>query len=70
VTGTPINPRNMEAYEEDPLYLDTSEMHCRNDGPLVKNYSLIFRVYESQEDSTESEASSENDSDDNWVKLL
>nr|CAB3266719.1 polycomb protein suz12-A [Phallusia mammillata] len=67
ITDTPINPRNVDAYEEDPLYLSTTHMYQTGDGTSVKNYSLVFRVYESNDNESESESDfSDSDNSDNW----
>ncbi|CAK8686565.1 unnamed protein product [Clavelina lepadiformis] len=51
----PVNPRNPDNYEEEPIIISTTDIKQSKDGQSIKNYSLMFRVYEPQDDSSESE---------------
>ena len=70
VVEVPVNPRNPEAYDVDPVILVTSTLFQSVEGLSIKNYSLVFRVYEATDEVTESSSdSSEDESDDESVSV-
>jgi len=64
VVEIPVNPRNPEMYDEEPVMLQTSTLFQPMEGHSIKNYSLVFRVYEASDDDTESSSESSGSSSD------
>ena len=69
IVEVPVNPRNPEMYVKEPIVLPTSTLFQPVEGLSVKNYSLIFRVYETIDDvsETSSDSSDDGDSDNELV---
>ena len=65
VVEVAVNPRNAEAYVHEAIQLNTSTLFQSMEGQSVKNFSLVFRVYEPNDDfsdlSSESSASIQSD---------
>ena len=63
VVEVPVNPRNAEAYVNEPVVLQTATLFQPVEGHSVKNYTLVFRVYESNGDMSDSYSESSDDAD-------
>ena len=66
-----VNPRHAENYVIEPIVLDAANLFLMSDGQTVKNYTLVFRVYEPNDSSDSLSESDENaDSENESVSTL
>uniref|UniRef100_H2YZ91 Uncharacterized protein n=1 Tax=Ciona savignyi TaxID=51511 RepID=H2YZ91_CIOSA len=57
----PVNPKARHPHDSDGIVLDTDDMQRSSDGQQVKTYTLIFRVFETQDVESETEPESSDD---------
>nr|XP_002129124.1 polycomb protein suz12-A [Ciona intestinalis] len=58
-TEVPVNPKSSRfPHESEAITLNTDDMQCSRDGQPVKTYTLVFRVFETQDEESESEMES------------
>uniref|UniRef100_F6UZR0 Uncharacterized protein n=1 Tax=Ciona intestinalis TaxID=7719 RepID=F6UZR0_CIOIN len=50
-TEVPVNPKSSRfPHESEAITLNTDDMQCSRDGQPVKTYTLVFRVFETQDE--------------------